>query len=136
MPELPVSFQLAIELSNVFPVGELVRHAGGALYNQVLNFAHDLQKSGSDLVVEEDLVAIFGRARINTEIERQFREDVLQNTTIVKFHDGSGLNLDARPGPTISCAIADKDPRYLSTVIQLSLLGWTLGRTSLCYHIG
>ena len=73
MSSMSSNFQLSLELTNVFPVGSLIRDLGGSAYQQIMTLARDLRKSGSDLLVEEDLAAIFGRARIEADIEDQFR---------------------------------------------------------------
>ena len=65
-------FSLALELSNVFPI----RSAVDSEINWLIQFARDLRKSGSDIVVEEDLAAVFGRGIINSEVEDKFREVV------------------------------------------------------------
>jgi hypothetical protein len=131
MSNLPSSFQLGLELTNIFPIREVVRNISNPLYAKILSFARDLRKSGSDLLVEEDLAAIFGRALINRDLEESFRKDVIQNSTIVPFHNGCSLVLDPGPGPTISRALQPGDRYYLSTVIQLSFLCWTHSRTSI-----
>ncbi len=114
------NFHLSLELSHVFPIREVVKSS----YNTLLRFAHDLQKSGSDIVVEEDLAAIFGRGRVNSETVKKFKQNILQNAPFVSLYKDCEIGLDTRPGPTVSRAIQDKDRGYLSTVTQLSMLGW------------
>jgi hypothetical protein len=125
------SFQLGLELTNIFPVGEIVRNISNPLYAKLLSLARDLRKSGSDLLVEEDLAAIFGRALINRDLEENFRKHVLQDSRVVPFHNGCNLVLDASAGPTISRALQPGDRYYLSTVIQLSFLCWGHSRASI-----
>ena len=131
MSGMSSNFQLSLELTNIFPVGSVIRDLGGSAYQKIMSVARDLRKSGSDLLVEEDLAAIFGRARIEADIEHQFKRNVLRDAAIVPLHKDSSLSLSIGPGPTVSRAIASKDRFYLSTVIQLSLLGWVHGRSSL-----
>jgi len=50
-------FQLSVELTKIFPIRDVVSGAAGSLYTQIVNFARDLRKSGSDLIIEEDLVS-------------------------------------------------------------------------------
>ena len=121
------NFQLSLELSHVFPIREVVKSS----YNTLLQFARDLQKSGSDIVVEEDLAAIFGRGRVNSVIVTKFKENILQNASFVSVYKDCEIGLDTRPGPTVSRALQDKDRGYLSTVIQLSMLGWMQDREAL-----
>lgn len=124
---MSANFQLALELTNLFPMREIA----GQAYHRIPGFARDLKRSGSDLVVEEDLAATFGRGQVDIEVEKQFRTDVLRDTNIHPLHRNSKVCLDTRPGPTINRAITDPDRYYLSTVIQLSLLGWVHARTGL-----
>ena len=97
----------------------------------LVNFARDLQKSGSDIVVEEDLADIFGRGRIESALEAQFKLDVLADTTITPLHPKCDIQLYAGPGPTVTRALRSRDQRYLSTVIQLSFLAWMHDRIDL-----
>ncbi|KAL8824902.1 MAG: hypothetical protein Q9191_004741 [Dirinaria sp. TL-2023a] len=124
---LPTHFQLAVELTNSFPAREIA----GQAYHRVLGFARDLKRSGSDLVVEEDLAATFGRGQVNKEVEKRFKAAVLRNTHLHPLYRNSEVGLDTRAGPTLNRAITDPDRYYMSTVIQLSLLGWVHGRNGL-----
>ena len=56
-----IGFQLALDLSSIFPVRAL---ADGTA-SKVMALARDLRKSGSDLVVEEDLAEVFGKGKIS-----------------------------------------------------------------------
>ena len=124
-------FQLALELSHVFSLGTLVQSTGTAL----LDFARDLRKTGSDIVVEEDLANIFGRCRVEKNLNDEFRKKVVKDAKIVPLYAGSQIDLASGPGPTVSRALREKDRKYLSTVIQFSLLGWTHDRTDLAASI-
>ena len=79
------------------------------------------------------MAAIFGRARISADIVDRFKREILNETSIVPLHESSALASSVGAGPTVDRAIAisNKDPFYLSTIIQLSLLGWVHGRSSL-----
>ena len=103
--------------------------ATGWLYTQVINFARDLRKSGSDLIIEEDLAVIFGRGRIVEDVLQRFKKDILRSTSISPLYHGCDIVLDQGPGPTVRRAIQNTDQYYMSAVIQLSLLGWMHGRT-------
>lgn len=104
-----------MELSNVFPIREVFNSS----FNAVVQFARDLQRSGSDIIVEEDLAAIFGRARVNSKIVEQFKKNILQNPSFVSLYKDCEIGLDRRLGPTVNRAIQHKDRGYLPTVIQL-----------------
>ncbi|KAK0388323.1 hypothetical protein NLU13_4568 [Sarocladium strictum] len=123
-------FQLALELSNLFPARELSRSA----FSAVMSLARDLRKSGSDLVIETDLAQIFGRARIDHDFEARFRGDVLLTTpdkSVAQIYPGSGIHLQAGPGPTVRHACKSPEKAYLASVIQLSMLAWFHQRTEL-----
>lgn len=116
--------QLALELSNILPVREVVQSSAA----QVINFARLLRKSGSDVVVEEDLAEVFGRGRISPKLESDFTNAV-KIQRFIPLRDGCEIELHSGPGPTLSRALRDR--RYMATVIQLSLLGWTHKREDL-----
>jgi hypothetical protein len=121
---MQTGFQLALELSNVFPIHDAVRAVG----HHILQLARDLRKSGSDLVVEADLAEVFGRGRISSELETKFKE-ATKITTITPLSDGSEVVLASGPGPTLQNAFRDR--KYLASVVQLSFLTWMHPRESL-----
>ena len=106
----------------------------------MLQYARDLRKAGSDIVVEQDLADAFGRVRLSSEIEIPFRD-------IVKYEDlrpisagGEGgslsdIALKAGAGPTVRHALASENRAYINTVVQLSLLAATQHRQSLAAAI-
>jgi len=75
-------FQLALELSNIFPLRDVAHVLGQAAGHQIMKLARDLRKSGSDIIVEADLAEVFGRARISSELEAKFKD----RTKITKLH--------------------------------------------------
>lgn len=117
-------FQLALELSNVFPVREAVKAMG----DYILKLARDLRKSGSDLVVEEDLAEVFGRGKLSSGLETKFK-DSTKITTITPLTPDSEVVLASGPGPTLQNAFRDRI--YFSSVVQLSFLAWVQSRESL-----
>ncbi|KAJ5640361.1 uncharacterized protein N7484_008223 [Penicillium longicatenatum] len=119
-----VGFQIALELSQLLPIKALAQRAG----DHVLTLARDLRKSGSDIVVEQDLVEVFGRGKISSSLEIAFKNDVKIGNFIPLTRNGE-VELHSGPGPTV--AFAFKNAQYLSTVIQLSLLSWTHKREEL-----
>ena len=127
-----LQLQLGVELTNIFPVRRIV----DSTYDRIVSLARDLRKSGSDFLVEEELADIFGRGRINSEIERQFKDAVLKDVDVLRLRrtDGTSLEiaLDSRPGPTLQRAVRqDPTEAYFSTLVQLSLLIWSHDRASL-----
>ena len=94
----------------------------------IISLVRDLRRSGSDFLVEEDLAAIFGRGRIESVMEKKFR-DALKEVSFTPLHEGSQISLDATPGPTVGRAL--KDRYYMASVIQLSFLVWMHEETTL-----
>ena len=121
---LPFGTQLSVELTNIGPVTQTLSAAARSVYET----ARALRKSGSDLLVEEDLAAIFGRGKIESNLHKHFK-DVVKLGSLVPLHSASKIMLDSQPGPTTRRAL--KDEYYMSTVIQLSLLSWFHERTTL-----
>ena len=109
-------FTLSLELTRLAPVASLSQGAAKA----IIKFARDLQNSGSDIVVEEDLVEIFGRCRIATELDASFRTVVAGSTSTTSLWEG--IMLQAGDGPTLARAL--KEPPYFAMLVQLSLLTW------------
>lgn len=107
--------RLSFELASAFPIRTAVEAAGA----QILRLTRDLRESGSNLVVEEDLAEIFGRGRIVQQLEVAFK-DAVKIEKFIPLFSGSEIRLDSDPSPTIHRALPNL--RYLSTVIQLSLL--------------
>jgi hypothetical protein len=108
---------LSLELTKVLPLaGIAVVGAGGAL----IRLARDLRASGSDIVIEEDLAAVFRQNRIDPNFERKFRNDVVEATKISMLERLLPISLQSGPGPTVGRAL--KDPAYMPLVVQLSLL--------------
>ena len=112
-------FSLSLELTRLLPLGTALNVVGGA----VSKLARELTASGSDIVIEEDVAAVFGRVRICEYFEKTFRATVgsTERTALSKLLD---IALESGPGPTVQRALTAprEDYRYLSTVIQLSLL--------------
>lgn len=119
-----VGFQIALELTKVFPISDVVQAAG----HHILRLARDLRKSGSDLVVEADLAEVFGRGKIVSELEIKFKA-ATKITNITPLTSNSEIVLDSGPGPTVINAF--RDPRYFASVVQLSFLSWVHNREKL-----
>ena len=120
--------QISFELAKAFPIRSMVENGGSRL----LKLARDLRMSGSDIVVEADLAEVFGRGKIIHEMEESFREVVkIQKFTYLR--NDCEVSLDSGAGPTILYAL--RSNQHFSTVIQLSLLGWTHDRSSLARAI-
>ena len=121
---ITTQFSLSVELMKLSPVQSALTYT----VESIISLARALKRSGSDILVEDDLGAIFGRARIAPSVEAHFK-DIVKIASFVPLHPGSEIVLDAGPGPTVLRAL--KDRHYLATVIQLSFLGWMHETTSL-----
>lgn len=110
--------QLNIELTQLIPVRDLL----GQVSESLIQLMREFKKTGSDLVVENDLANVFGRAVIEPAFESLFKNEVLSSKTISPLHPDTKLSLEYGPGPTLDHAAHSKDKAYLSSVIQLSLL--------------
>lgn len=108
-------FSLSLELTKFVPLGPIA----SALGHGVLALARDLRNTGSDLLVEEDLVAIFGRNRIESQFESSFKT-VVRESTSKQLATSLDIFLNAGAGPTVRHSL--RDSRYFSTIVQLSLL--------------
>ena len=125
---LNAGFQLSLELTKAFPIRSVAESVG----SKILAYARNARKSGSDIVVEADLAEVFGRGRIEYDIEQKFRKLVkIQGFSFLR--DSCEVSLDSGVGPTILNAL--QDVRHFSTIIQLSFLGWTHEKTSLAAAI-
>ena len=119
-----VSFQLAFELTKAFPVRAIVNSVGTRLWG----LAVDLQRSGSNIVVEIELAEIFGRGRLDSGLEVRFR-NLVKNGAFVPIHQGCEIGFDSRPGPSMNNALQDR--YFLATMVQPSFLGWVHNREQL-----
>jgi len=124
MPPFSTQFSVSLELAKLLPARAAVNYTA----ESILGFARELRRSGSDILVEEDLAAIFARGKIVPSVENHFR-DVVKIASFAPLHAGSEIILDAGPGPTVRRGL--KDRHYMSTVIQLSCLGFLHDSTTL-----
>jgi hypothetical protein len=132
-------FALSLELTSLLP---LATAAAGKTYDAAMKLARELQVgslqvfilfilstsefsiefqitcqgSGSSIIVEEDLAEIFGRARIDRNLESSFR-------TIISGSERNGLQelceqlaLYCGPGSTVLRAF--DDPPYMAMLVQ------------------
>lgn len=121
---LGTQFSLSLELTKL----PAVRSALTYTVESIINLTRELKRSKSNILVEEDLAAIFGRAKIVSSVETHFK-DVVKIASFVPLYPDSDIILDAGPGATVRRAL--KDRYYMATVIQLSFLGWMHETTSL-----
>ena len=118
MPAFDSQNALSLELTRV--IGAAVQVVPPAL-KRFLDDAKELKKSGSDIVLEEDLAIIFRQMRIDPTFENNFKTEIAKDAArspavlspllpIILF---SG-------GPTVRRAL--QRPEYLPMIVQLSLL--------------
>ena len=117
-------FALSLEATSLVP---LALTAANKATEAIMSLARDLQNSGSDIVVEEDLASVFGRLRIVPQLESSFKTMILQHRETTPLVEN--IFLQSGPGPTVTRAL--KHPPYFSMVVQLSLLSWVHEKNSL-----
>jgi hypothetical protein len=110
-------FSLSLELTRLLPVRSITDQAAQAF----MNYARQLYHSGSDVIVEEDLVQIFGRSKISTTLGSSFKTVVAESTSSASLWEG--IMLQAGPGPTVARSL--RETPYFAMVVQLSLLTWS-----------
>ena len=92
-------FALSLEVTRLVPMRLVVSKA----YETIMSLARDLQNSGSNIVIEEDLADVFGRSRISTQFERTFATVVKKDGTTL-HNLCEGIVLAGGPGPTVGRA--------------------------------
>ena len=117
-------FSVSVELTKLIPFVPLVKLASQG----ALTLVRSLSKTGSDLVIEHDLAAMFGRLRIEEHFARTFKTAV----TVSKIHPiaaGLEIVLQAGAGPTVVHAV--QQAPFFSMLVQLSALLWAHDATYL-----
>ena len=122
------NFPLSLELTNLIPTREIALNG----FSKALNYARQLRRSGSDIVVEADLGTVFGQLKVTHELKQAF-EVVVRGNSIVPIHQGSGVVLASGAGPTVTNALENQE--LLATVIQLSMLAFFSNRETLATMI-
>ena len=133
-----IGLQIGVELTNLKPVRRFLDEAT----TRVVEFATELKKSGSDIVVEVNLAEAFGGVRITHAVEEKFRSLLKHGNIKHISSDGTQpfvqMVLKSGPGPTVLHAVAEannSNQSFLNAVIQLSLLGATQHRMELARNI-
>jgi hypothetical protein len=124
---IPSQFSLSLELTQLFPLGPIASTATQA----IISLARELQGSGSDIVIEEDLAGIFSRCRIRPAMESAFRTVVAEGGSSSNLCEN--LLLRFGPGPTVNRGLTQK--RYFPMVLQCSLLTSVHEKSSLAQAI-
>ena len=112
---IPTTFALSLELSRLVPLSLVSSEAAQA----VMRLAGDLQNAGSDIVIEEDLAGLLGRARISQQFTGSFKTAGLRSG-FTKLCDG--LVLQSGSGSTVVRSF--QHTPYFSMVVQYSLLAY------------
>jgi hypothetical protein len=108
-------FSLSFELSRI---PELVPVIANAI-NDVVDFARELRKSGSDIVVEQDLATVFLQNRIEAKFAETFKHAVVPTDVASPFR-ALPIYFMRGAGPTVRRAL--RNQAYFSMVVQLSML--------------
>ncbi|KAI0021436.1 hypothetical protein F4780DRAFT_778707 [Xylariomycetidae sp. FL0641] len=83
-------FQLiSVELTKLFPISPIAKVAVGS----IMALARNLRKSDSDLLIEEDLAEIFGRGRIDQDIQARFGNEISTEVPVMmpRLYHGSQI---------------------------------------------
>ncbi|KAH7350712.1 hypothetical protein BKA65DRAFT_498851 [Rhexocercosporidium sp. MPI-PUGE-AT-0058] len=118
-------FSLSLELTRLLPLQTVASKATAA----IMSLARDLQNSGSDIVIEEDLAEIFGRCRIADNMASSFRSAISKSEPL--YNLCAGIELQHGPGPTVIRSLATQQQIYFATVLQCSFLSSLYTTTSL-----
>ncbi|KAH6672314.1 hypothetical protein B0J14DRAFT_70889 [Halenospora varia] len=125
---LQSQFSLSLELTKLVPMALVV---AGKTYEAAMSLARDLQSSGSDIVIEEDLAELFGRARITSNLAASFRTVVSQFEPLHAICEKIALYNGA--GPTVTRGLTEAP--YFSMIVQCSFLVYVHERNSLATAI-
>ena len=109
MPSTGIGVQIEVELTKIFLIHDAVQKAGKFTLKAVLDLACQLQNSGSDLLIEEDLASVFDREIIVNSIRNQFQTDILKNANINLTHEGCELALSSSTESSFNRAIKNAE---------------------------
>jgi hypothetical protein len=110
-------FSLSMELTRAIPQAGLLAQKGIAA---VLQTAKLLTLSGSDIVIEEDLAAIFSKVWLDPNFESRFKQSMVAVTALKQISKVLQIYLQSGAGITVQRAL--QDPYYMPLVVQLSML--------------
>jgi hypothetical protein len=121
MPSFQNQFAISLELTKALPAAV---SATDRIWKAALQLARELQSSGSDLVVEEDLAFLFGRCSIASNMSSAFRSLVAAGSA--PSHIMAGIALVVGAGPTALRAIRQPDSAYFKMTVQcaFALVCW------------
>ena len=110
----PGQFALSLELTRLVPAGLC---AVGKAWEGAMTLARNLRGSGSDWVIEEDLVGLFGRCLIDRNMASTFTQVVHKSEPEVQLF--AGVVLLSGPGPTVTRALTQaSEGSYFAMIIQ------------------
>jgi hypothetical protein len=127
---MPSPIQLTLELANVIPIQKAANSFLSYTIQQTFDLARRLKNSGSDILVQADLTAVFGRVWIDDAVTKSFKDVIIKNSQIIASSSPS-IEFHVGVGPTVDLAFTNSDRGPLATIIQLSFLGSTHERMSL-----
>jgi len=117
-------FAATYDITSLVPVAPIVSVASRGL----LELVRDFQRSGSDLVTENDLAEVFGRNFISPQFASTFKTAV-QKSAIHRLAGLAEIILEAGAGPSVQNAV-DR-AAFFPMLVQLSALLWAHNVTSL-----
>ena len=94
-------FVLSLEVTRLVPLATFADKAAQAL----VRYAREPRHSGSDIVVEEDLIAAFGRCRVSLVLGSSFGTVVTKSASNTSLWEG--ILLQSGPGPTLTRALRE-----------------------------
>lgn len=120
------STQLAAtyDITSLVPIVPILSVASRGL----LDLVRDFQKSGSDLVTENDLAEVFGRNYISPQFASTFKTAV-RKSAIHRLAGIAEIILEAGAGPTVRNAV--EQAAFFPMLVQLSALLWAHKVTTL-----
>lgn len=128
MPGLQNQFSLSLELTQVGP--PLLTIAGKS-WEVAMRLARELQSSGSDIVIEENMATLFGRSTISPSLSSTFRTLVFKSD--VQTSILTGIALVSGAGPTVIRALTQpSDGAYFSMVVQC--MSWAVSTSGAFAH--
>jgi hypothetical protein len=117
-------FSLSLELTQLPELVPVIANT----FSNAIEFARELRKSGSDMIIEHDLALIFLQNRIDAKFAETFKKAIVP-TDLASVFRALPIWLMRGAGPTVHRAL--RDTAYFSMVVQLSMLCATQEATSL-----
>lgn len=115
---LQSQFSLSLEVTKVLGPAAIAQSG-----NAFVKWARDIQRNGSDILIEQDLGGLFSRFHIDPGFAQEFKECALRTSDIKSIGSYLPIALQSGPGATVQRAL--QDPSFMPMVIHLSMFGAT-----------